>query len=106
MVLKPAHEIIVEKIVTHCNNLIWMEADIAKGGVLTSGILYPAAELSKDTTLEMGGMCALLDVLKIMNIPEDKLPEVINTLKTITYRHCVIDTTIESLLARSQGKQD
>lgn len=98
--LRPAHEVVVEKIQSHCNNLSHLEKAIAAGGVKLGERWIPAVELEQGRQQEIGGLCSQLDTLAIMIVPEDKLEWVIAQLKGLDHPHAAISVTIEKLVAR------
>lgn len=98
--LRPAHEVIVEKILTHCENLKGVSKAIGEGGVMTGGRFFPAPMLDQFRMQEIGGLASQLGTLASRIIPEEKIPWVIEKLREADtlFRHCVISGTIEELL--------
>jgi hypothetical protein len=90
MELKPAHEVMVEKIKQRCAELPAIEAQIAEGGLKLHGYFISPMELEFGRCQYIGGLCDLLDMLAEMVIPENALGGVIEELQQLTYRHCVI----------------
>jgi hypothetical protein len=86
--LKPAHEVLIERIQQH---------------ILTLGELekIKLTEFVEMTRLEkIGGLDALLDVLQAMVIPEGELPSVLEGLKKFTFSHAIVTEAIEELTKR------
>lgn len=98
--LQPAHEVIVNKITALCANLQMIEKAITEGGIETTTRLILPGELAKNRLQEIGGLCNLLEVIEKMVIPEEKLGDVIQALKQLTYRHAAVYVTIETLKKR------
>lgn len=103
--LKPAHEVLVDAIQNHCRNLQEIEKMIAQRGSynkISSSRVIPRWELDEGRIMEIGGLCTLLEALVIMIIPEDKLDEVIQSLRELDYRHVMIHNTAEQLFRRKR----
>lgn len=94
----------LKTIATHCNAITDMEKLISAGGTTHSGgkIHVGPSELYGAKHLQIGGLCSLLDVLKDMVVPAEKLDWVIEELKKLTYPHAVISGTIRDLTERTK----
>ena len=101
--LKPAHEVIVDSIKTHCNNMQAVQRAMAGGGVKSGGRFIPAAELETGRLQEVGGLCSQLKALQAMIIPDEALPWVIQELRQLDCRHATIDHTVDVLNERQQA---
>ena len=95
--LKPAHEVIIEEIKQHCQNLEGIERQPP------SETRFPSTHdfiEGVSRASEIGALCGLLETLQQMVIPPDKLDTVIAELQEITYVHLAIGATIEDLEQR------
>jgi len=101
MELKPAHETMLASIERHCGNLVGVESAIANGATLTDlETIIPPGGLEMYRADQIGGLCSLLDTLKVTIITNDKLDETIARLTGLDYEHAVIYVTIKSLEKR------
>jgi hypothetical protein len=100
MEFKPAHEESLHAIRTHCSNLAHVERLLAAGCICADGRPVSRSELESGRHQEIGGLCSLLRVLGKMFIPESELKSVIESLKSITYRHVELGATVTQLESR------
>jgi hypothetical protein len=100
MSLRPAHESIIDAIEQYASTLQRGKERAAEGEIVGEGKpLRPGLEEAIKGQ-EIGGLCALLDLLKVTIIPQDKLGEIIARLRRIDHHHCAIHTTITILEER------
>ena len=105
--LRPAHEVVVERIWQHILALGGLEEQRQQHILALRGLgrepdpISVPPEFAEITRLEkIGGLDALLDVLQAMIIPEDKLSSVLEGLKKFTFSHAIVTEAIEALTKR------
>jgi len=105
--LRPAHEVIVEKVLTHSRNLKGVSAAIAAGGVESGGGFISVSDLASGSLQEIGGLASQCKTLTSIIIPEEKIPWVIEKLREADAmaRHSVITGAIEELESRAPAKE-
>jgi hypothetical protein len=102
MELRPAHEAMLNQIKHHCSELEKLNKIIAEGAPTHTGseTRIPPGSFEMGRTLEIGGLCSLLETLEKAIIPADKLDEVIAGLAEIEYHHVAIWGIIRALRER------
>ena len=95
--LKPAHEVILRRIATHCSNICGINESISKGGVMAGSHFLTVGELETGRSQEIGGLCSLLGVLEDMVIPKDKIPWMIGELEKLDCRHLATGKAMQVL---------
>lgn len=101
--LKPAHELILNKILAHCNNIAEVTKAIQSGGVCTStGMFLSPMFLETARCQEIGGLCSLLEVLEEMILGPDELKVVIDQLREITCHHAAFTCALMLLIERAE----
>jgi hypothetical protein len=100
--LKPAHEVVVGIIESHCKNIAGVKSAISAGGIQMSAGFMSAEELEDGRLLEIGGLSSQIRGLEAMIIPPDKLQWVVDRLKQLDRHHAGISALIGELASRQK----